>query len=64
MKEDSWTHSSSAQQIEIMGRNRLVNELIAAGIAVAVPLRDRGIDVIAYGDRDQGSADSHLYRFR
>lgn len=36
------------QQTEIMGRNRLVNELIAAGIEVSIPIRDSGIDVIAY----------------
>jgi hypothetical protein len=41
------------QQTEIMGRNRLVNELIAAGIEVSIPIRDRGIDVIAYLDRDE-----------
>jgi hypothetical protein len=43
------------QQVELMGRNRLVNELIAAGIEVALPLRDRGIDVIAYLDRDDSA---------
>lgn len=40
------------QVVEIMGRNRLVNELLAAGIEVALPLRDRGIDLIAYIDID------------
>lgn len=38
------------QTIEIMGRNRLVNELLVAGLEVAIPLRDRGIDLIAYVD--------------
>lgn len=33
-----------------MGRNRLVNDLYRAGIEVSQPLRDRGIDVIAYFD--------------
>jgi hypothetical protein len=40
------------QLIEIIGRNRLVNELLVAGIEVAEPLRDRGIDLIAYIDID------------
>ena len=38
------------QTIEILGRNRLVNELLVAGLEVAMPLRDRGIDLIAYVD--------------
>ncbi len=41
------------QSIEILGRNRLINELIEAGIEVAQPIRDRGIDLIAYLDRDK-----------
>ncbi|MBI5930463.1 MAG: hypothetical protein HY862_14225 [Chloroflexi bacterium] len=40
------------QIIEIMGRNRLANELLAAGIEIALPMRDRGIDLIAYIDID------------
>src|SRR5207302_8738000 len=43
---------TDSQQVELMGRNRLVNELIAAGVEVSIPIRDRGIDVIAYLDRD------------
>jgi hypothetical protein len=35
---------------EIIGRNYLVNELLAAGLEVAVPMRDRGVDLIAYAD--------------
>ena len=38
------------QTIEILGRNRLVNELLVAGLEVAIPLRDRDIDLIAYID--------------
>jgi hypothetical protein len=38
------------QVIEIIGRNRLVNELLRAGLEVARPERDRGIDLIAYAD--------------
>lgn len=43
------------QIIEILGRNRLIVELAGAGIEVAVPIRDRGIDLIAY--RDDGQKD-------
>lgn len=39
------------QTIEIIGRNRLINELLAADLEVAAPLRDRGIDLIGYRDR-------------
>lgn len=39
-----------SQTIELLGRNRLVDELLLAGLEVAVPLRDRGIDLIAYVD--------------
>jgi hypothetical protein len=38
------------QTLEIIGRNRLVNELLIAGLEVAIPSRDRGIDLIAYRD--------------
>ncbi len=41
------------QSIEILGRNRLINELIEAGIEVAQPLRDRGIDLIAYFEHEK-----------
>jgi hypothetical protein len=42
------------QAIEIIGRNRLVNELLQAGLEVALPLRDHGIDLIAYADSGEG----------
>jgi hypothetical protein len=38
------------QQIEILGRNILVGQLIRAGFEVSSPLRDRGVDLIAYLD--------------
>ena len=38
------------QVIELLGRNRLVSELLRAGLEVAIPARDRGIDLIAYLD--------------
>ena len=43
--------SLDKQAIEILGRNRLVNELVLAGLEVAFPIRDRGIDLLVYSDR-------------
>jgi hypothetical protein len=40
------------QKTEIIGRNRLINELLEAGLEVATPIRDRGVDLIAYLDVD------------
>lgn len=34
------------QQVEIVGRNWLVNELMYAGFEVALPMRDRGVDLL------------------
>ncbi len=42
------------QLIEIRGRHRLIEELIRAGLEVAIPFRDRGVDVIAYAERAPG----------
>lgn len=39
------------QVVELLGRNRLVDELLRADLEVAFPLRDRGIDLIAYAER-------------
>ena len=39
-----------SQVVELLGRNALVNELLCAGLELATPLRDRGIDLIAYVD--------------
>ena len=40
------------QIVELIGRNYLTSELLKAGFEVAQPLRDRGIDLIAYIDID------------
>jgi len=40
-----------SQQIELIGRNRLVNELLEAGLEVARPERDHGIDLIVYAEQ-------------
>lgn len=44
---------ADSQVIEILGRNRLVAELFAAGVEVAYPARDRGVDLIAYCERNE-----------
>ncbi len=38
------------QIVEILGRNKLIDELVRAGFEVATPVRDKGIDLIAYND--------------
>ncbi len=38
------------QMIELLGRNLLIDQLIRAGLEVAIPNRDRGVDLIAYAD--------------
>ena len=38
------------QVVELLGRNRLVSDLLRAGLEVALPARDRGVDLIAYAD--------------
>lgn len=38
------------QLVEILGRHRLIAELLRANLEVAIPARDRGIDLIAYAD--------------
>lgn len=42
-----------SQLTEVFGRNRLVNDLLLSDIEVAAPIRDRGIDLIAYLDLDE-----------
>ncbi len=40
------------QTRELVGKHRLASELLEAGVEVAFPSRDRGIDLIAYADID------------
>ncbi len=42
-----------SQVVELLGRQRLVAELLRDGLEVAVPVRDRGVDLIAYADLSQ-----------
>src|SRR5688572_380270 len=44
-----------SQLLEIAGRHRLVEQLLEAGIEVSLPIRDHGIDLIAYIDLDSDS---------
>lgn len=39
-----------SQLTELSGRHFLIAQLVAGGLEVAVPVRDRGIDLIAYLD--------------
>lgn len=48
-----------SQVVEVLGRHILTNQLLQAGIEVAEPVRDRGVDLIAYLER----GDNHT-RFR
>jgi hypothetical protein len=41
------------QIVELIGRHHLTAELLRAGMEVATPVRDRGIDLIAYADIDE-----------
>lgn len=47
------TQKDDKQATEIIGRNWLVSELYLAGIEVARPERDHGIDLIAFLDLDE-----------
>lgn len=38
------------QVVELLGRQRLIAELLRDGLEVALPGRDRGVDLIAYAD--------------
>lgn len=49
---DSVGKELDSQTVEIIGRNRLIHDLLLAQLEIALPLRDRGIDLIAY--KDQG----------
>ena len=42
------------QQIEVLGRNMVTNQLLREGIEVAEPVRDRGVDLIAYLPKENG----------
>jgi hypothetical protein len=53
MAESLQKKKPDTQLVELAGRNWLASELMRAGIEVARPERDRGIDLIAYVDLDE-----------
>ena len=44
---------ADTQVVELLGRQRLIAELLRDGLEVALPVRDRGIDLVAYADLGQ-----------
>src|SRR5258707_41628 len=42
--------SKDSQLTELVGRHFLIAQLVAGDLEVAIPIRDRGIDLIAYLD--------------
>ena len=42
--------NKDTQIIELLGRYKLISEILNSGLEVAIPERDRGIDLIAYTD--------------
>jgi len=46
-----------SQLVELAGRCWLISQLLQAGLEVARPERDRGIDLIAYLDLDETARD-------
>ena len=44
-----------SQQVEVIGRNIITNQLTREGIEVAEPVRDRGIDLVAYLSKEEGA---------
>jgi len=48
------SENGDPQLTEVFGRNLLISHLVTAGFEVAQPVRDRGIDLIAYRDGKDG----------
>jgi hypothetical protein len=40
--------SLDSQQVELIGRHRVIESMVRDGVEVAIPVRDNGIDLIAY----------------
>jgi hypothetical protein len=47
-------NKGDSQLTEIAGKHLLISRLMAAGFEVAQPLRDKGIDLVAYQDGEDG----------
>jgi hypothetical protein len=57
-------YALDVQQREILGRNRLIEALMRENIEVALPLRDRGVDMLAYVDvQELATSASGSHRF-
>ena len=41
---------TDTQVVELLGRQRLIGELLTDELEVAIPMRDRGVDLIVYAD--------------
>ncbi len=48
--ETTAPYPGDTQKVELLGRNRLIDELLRDDLEVALPVRDRGIDLVAYAD--------------
>lgn len=48
--------TNDSQLVEIAGKHLLIARLVAAGYEVAEPIRDKGIDLIIYRDKNEFSA--------
>jgi hypothetical protein len=48
---------TDSQIVELAGRNWLMSQLLQAGLEVAKPERDRGIDLVVYLDLDKAVGD-------
>jgi hypothetical protein len=48
--------AEDSQLVEIAGKHLLIARLVAAGYEVAEPIRDKGIDLIVYRDKNEFSA--------
>lgn len=44
-----------SQTIDLLGRNRIVDELLQAGLDVALPVSPRGVDLIVYAHGEDGA---------
>ena len=40
--------TKDTQVVEVLGRNRLIEILLRDCVEVAIPMRDKGIDLVAY----------------
>jgi hypothetical protein len=51
--QENGRRESDTQLTELAGRFALISQLTEDGLEVALPIRDRGVDLIAYADLDE-----------